>query len=436
MAEQQVSHQRVGTLFARGSATDEISDAELADGLKEALTKLGARHKVMLLPPDITRLMSKAGELTCAAYEHYGDAVSDVMPALGTHTPMSRPEIEKMYPGIPLGLFREHDWRGNTMVVGTVPAEVVEELSDGLIVAPWNATLNRMVVEGGHDLLLSVGQVVPHECLGMANFTKNLFIGVAGAETINFTHHICAVFGVENIMGRADTPGRRLFQKAYDEFTPQLPALFAMTVIGPDTTTGKMVTRGLFVGDTMECFEQACKLSLEVNFTMIEPQRKIVCYMDPEEYHFLWTANKAIYRTRLAVADGGELLVLAPGVHSFGEKPVLDKLIRRHGYITTPEMMQALETDPELADNLVAAAHMMLSSSENRFSITYCPSDKVSQAEIEKANFKWAPLEETLARYDPKKLKPGPNTLEDGEEIYFVPAPGSGLWAAKNRFLD
>lgn len=238
---------------------------------------------------------------------------------------------------------------------------------------------------------------------------------------------------VENIMGRSDNPGRRLFQRAYDEFTPTLPALFAMTVIGPKEGSSELVTRGLFVGDTMECFQRACKLSLEVNFTFVHPQKKIVCYLDPEEYHFLWTANKAIYRTRMAVADGGELVVLAPGVHSFGEKAEIDALIRRYGYVTTPELMAAIAEDAALQSNLVAAAHMMLSSSENRFTIRYC-AGHCSEEEITAANFAWADLDTMLARYNPKVLKPGPNTMPDGEEIYFVPAPAAGLWAARSRF--
>ena len=287
---------RVGTLYARGSVDDELTDEDLAAGVKEALAKLGPRQKVLILPPDITRLMSKSGAMACAAYDYYGEAVTDVMPTLGTHAPMSDSEIAKMYPTIPASLFRVHDWREDVVEVGVVPAETVEKETGGKIKVPWKATLNKLVVEGGHDLVFNVGQVVPHEALGMASYTKNMFIGAAGAETINLTHHITAVYGVENIMGRADNPGRRLFNTAYDTFCPTLPALFAMTVIGADGKGG-MATRGLFIGDTAECFEQAAKLSLEVNFTLLDkPLQKIVCYLDPEEYHFLWTANKAIYR--------------------------------------------------------------------------------------------------------------------------------------------
>ena len=323
------AHERWGTLYARGSPTDELSDADLAAGLRAAPDKIGAREKVLLLPPDITRLMSKAGELACAAHAYYGGAVADVMPALGTHAPMTPSQIAKMYPTIPPALFREHDWRDGTVAVGTVPAADVRELTGGAIDSPWTATLNALVARGGHDLVLSMGQVVPHEALGMANYTKNLFIGVAGAETINFTHHIMAVYGVENVMGRASNPGRALFDRAFDAFCPELPALFAMTVVGtkPD---GARVTRGFYVGDTSESFGLAARLSLEVNFTMVdEPHAKVVCLLDAHEYAFTWTANKAIYRTRLMVADGGELVVLAPGVRSFGERETLDRLIRK-----------------------------------------------------------------------------------------------------------
>ena len=116
---------------------------------------------------------------------------------------------------------------------------------------------------------------------------------------------------------------------------------------------GDLVTRGLFIGDDHSTFERAAHLAAEVNFTQLEtPLDNVVVYLDPEEFHTTWLGNKSIYRTRMAVADGGELVVMAPGVHSFREKEVIDRLIRRHGYVTTPELMAAIETDEELQDNL------------------------------------------------------------------------------------
>ena len=241
-----------------------------------------------------------------------------------------------MYPGIPPQLFRVHNWRSDVVTIGHVPASMVSDASDGKVNEPWPAQLNRLVWEGQHDLILSIGQVVPHEVMGMANYNKNLFVGVGGSQAINFSHFIGAVYGMERMMGRADNPLRRILNYASDHFLAGLPVVYVLTVIGrrPD---GELVTRGVFIGQDAECFYEAAKLSLEVNFTLVpEPLETVVVYLDPEEFKSTWLGNKSIYRTRMAIADGGHLIVLAPGVKTFGEDPEIDKLIRQFGYRTTP----------------------------------------------------------------------------------------------------
>lgn len=189
---------------------------------------------------------------------------------------------------------------------------------------------------GGHDLILSIGQVVPHEVMGMANFNKNIFVGTGGSEAINFSHFIGAVYGMERMMGRADNPLRRVLNYASTHFLTKLPLVYMLTVIGRGSN-GQLVTRGVFVGDGEECFMKAAELSLEVNFELLDaPLEKVVVYLDPEEFKSTWLGNKSIYRTRMAIADNGELIVLAPGVHRFGEDDRIDELIRKYGYRTTP----------------------------------------------------------------------------------------------------
>jgi nickel-dependent lactate racemase len=419
--------------FARGSLHDNLTTADLEQGLIEAFDQLGARRRVVLVPPDITRLHSRAGDMACCAWRYYGVRISDVLPALGTHSPMTPAQIDRMYPGIPHNRFRVHDWRAGVETLGRVPADYVREVSGGAVDFDWPAQIDRLLIEDGIDLILSMGQVVPHEVVGMANHNKNIFVGTGGPEGINKSHYLGAAYGMERIMGRADTPVRRLFDYASDHFARHLPIIYCQTVVGTDAE-GRMVTRGLFVGDDAECFRRAAALSLEVNFHLLgAPLDRVVVYLDPEEYKSTWLGNKSIYRTRMAIADGGELIVLAPGVREFGEDPEIDRLIRRYGYKGTPATQAAVRTQPELAANLSAAAHLIHGSSEGRFSITYAPGH-LTRAEVEQAGFRYGDLAALLKRYDITRLRDGVNRLPSGETFYYISNPAVGLWAYRGRF--
>lgn len=418
--------------LAEGSSTTVLSDQDLDRLLRQALDALGPRHNVLAVPPDFTRLNSKAGPLTCYTHDYYGDALKDVMPALGTHVPMTGPQLDHMYPTLPKSLIREHNWRDDVVTVGEVPADFVSAATEGIYEKPWPAQMNRLLWEGGHDLILSIGQVVPHEVIGMANYTKNIFVGTGGVKGINESHFIGAAYGMERMMGRADTPLRRILNEAADRFCTHLPLVYVLTVVGPDGQGG-LVTRGLFVGDSHDVFEQAAELSLEVNFTMIEEApKKMVVYLDPEEFHSTWLGNKSIYRTRMAMADEGELIVLGPEVGTFGEDPEIDRLIRKYGYRTTPEVMRFVEENQDIRDNLSAAAHLIHGSSEGRFSVTYAPG-KLTREEVEGVGYLYGDPAELSARYPVDELRDGWNE-RNGERFYYISNPALGLWAHQSRF--
>jgi nickel-dependent lactate racemase len=368
-------------------------------------------------------------------YEYFGDRLVDVMPALGTHFPMPDWQLDKMFPGLPRSLIREHRWREDVITIGEVPAEFVADVTDGIWTRPWPAQLNRLLWEGKHDLILSIGQVVPHEVVGMANYNKNVFVGTGGSRGINESHFIGAAYGMERMMGRADTPLRRILNYAQEHFCRHLPLVYVLTVVGSDGAGG-LATRGLFVGDDQACFQRAAELSVQVNFTVVdEPLGKVVVYLDPEEFHSTWLGNKSIYRTRMAIADDGELIVLAPAVKTFGEDPEIDRLIRKFGYRTTPEILRFMEENEDLQQNLSAAAHLIHGSSENRFCITYCPGE-LTRSEIEGVGYQYGDLHVMQQRYDPGDLADGWNTLPDGERIYFISNPALGLWAHESRLKD
>ena len=353
---------------------------------------------------------------------------------------MTEHQITEMYGDIPRSLFRDHDWRNDVVTLGEVPAEYVREVSGDTVDFAWPAQVNKLLVEGNFDLIISIGQVVPHEVVGMANHNKNIFVGTGGLEGINKSHFIGAAFGMEKMMGRTQTPVRRIFNYASHHFAKHLPILYILTVVGMDNEDGTLKVRGLYIGDDKEVFKAAAALSLEVNFNMLDrPMKKVVVHLDPAEFKSTWLGNKSVYRTRMAIADNGELIVLAPGLKEFGEDAEIDRMIRKYGYYGTPQTLKAVRENEDLKNNLSAAAHLIHGSSEGRFTVTYCPGntpESLTKQEIESVGFKYANLEEMSKKYDPAKLKDGWNSTADGEEFYYISNPAIGLWAVRERFKD
>ena len=423
--------------YARGSKTDNITPDEVRAALKQVFDGMGAKKRVLALPPDFTRFNSYAGPITEMAYDYFGEALTDVMPALGTHSPMTPEQIKTMFGHVPAELFRVHDWRNDVVTVGEVPAEYVHRISEGRLDYSWPAQVNKLLLDPSFDLILSIGQVVPHEVIGMANYTKNIFVGVGGSEGINKSHFIGATYGMERIMGRAKSPVRDVMEYAKNNFIKDLPIVFVQTVLAKNQETGKMELKGLFIGDDFECFQRAADLSLETNFIMVEKQiKKCLVYLDPEEFKSTWLGNKSVYRTRMALADGAELIVLAPALREFGEDKTIDTLIRKYGYKGTPHTLECTNANKDLQDNLGASAHLIHGSSEGRFTITYCPGPDMSREEIESVGFQYGDLDAVMKKYDVAHLKDGWNISADGEEFYYISNPALGLWAHPDRFKD
>ncbi len=394
--------------------------------------------KALLLPPDHTRLNSQAGPITAFAYEWLTErgVQVDILPTLGTHNPMTDAQLRMMYgEAIPLENFKVHDWRNGIVRKGEIPGEMLKKLSGGKVDYSVGVEVNEILFDD-YDLILSVGQVVPHEVVGMANYTKNIVVGAGGSDIINKSHFLGAVCNMETLLGRTDTPVRTLFNYAVDEFLSDLPITYILTVMEQDTDSGEMHMRGFYASDDAECYNEACELARKVNITLLDREpKKVVVYLDPHEFQSTWLGNKSIYRTRMAIADGGELVVLAPALKEFGEDPTIDKLIRKFGYNGTPATLKSVEEDDELRDNLSAAAHLIHGSSEGRFNITYCPGEGgITLDEIRSVGFDAEPYDEMAARYNPEELKDGYNTMPDGEEVFYISNPALGLWAYKEKF--
>ena len=410
-----------------------LSDDSIRYALQENLGNTEAK-KILVIPPDFTRMYSGAGIITAAIFDLLGDRCQiDVMPALGTHAPMSREECETFFLGrVKYENLIVHRWRDDVVKLGEVPAEFVREVSEGLVDQAIDAEVNHRLVDGGYDLILSVGQVVPHEVVGMANYSKNIFVGCGGSSMINSSHMLGAFYGLERIMGRDFSPVRRVFDYAEEHFLRDLPILYILTTT---TNTGdKTNIHGLYIGRSRENFEAAVADSQNRNLiTVDEPFKKVVVYLDPREFHSTWLGNKAVYRTRMAIADGGELIVLAPGVEKFGEDPENDRLIRKYGYVGRERVLKLVKEHPDLSENLSVAAHLIHGSSDGRFSVTYCTDPALlTEDEVRGVSFGWMPYAEAAAKYDPAVLKDGWNTV-DGERIFYVSNPALGLWKRQDN---
>ncbi len=419
--------------FAEGSPTDVIERDRSRRLVADLVDALGPARRVLLLPPDYTRLHSGAGELTTLLFDLLaaGGHV-EVMPALGTHAPMTASQREHMFPGIPDHAFRIHDWRRDLVQLGEVPSAVIRKLSDHRLDFPIRCEVNRRLADGGWDHILSIGQLVPHEVAGIANHAKNVFVGAGGPDTIHRTHYLGAVCGMEQAMGRVDTPVRAVLDYMARRIAPTLPVTYLLTVRDRDDS-GSLVTRGLFAGDDEACFRRGADLCRQVNMNLLdEPIRKAIVYLDPAEFKSTWLGNKAIYRLRMAMADGGELIVIAPGVEAFGEDAAIDRLIRKYGYHGTEPTLRFVAEHADLAENLAAAAHLIHGSTEGRFNVTYCP-ERLTRAEVQGVGFGYAEPGEIRARYNPTALTDGWNTV-GRERVFFVSHPGLALWALRRQF--
>ncbi len=402
----------------------------------EARKRMCAHPKrVLLLPPDITRAHSGAGRLTEMLYNRFaGEADVHVIPTLGQHVPHTEEENRHMFGSIPNERIHAHDWRAGSVPVGEIPADFVKEKTRGA--ADWAIpiVLNRMLIEEPWDLVINVGHVVPHEVLGFANHNKNYFIGLAGKDLICTSHMASASYGIENNLGTLVTPVRECFNKAEDDYLRHLPDLYVQVTMRRNEEN-ELVHTGVYVGDDLDTYLDAARQSREENITVLDkPLEKVVCVMQGDEFFSTWVANKAVYRTRMAIADGGELVVIAPGLKRFGEQPEVDELIRKVGYVGTPRVMEAYRTDPLLQDFAHGTAHLIHGSSEGRFRITYAPGH-MTREEIEGVNFGYADIGETIARYRPDTLREGFNEI-DGERFFFIPTPSAGLWSTREKLYS
>ena len=422
---------------------------EEAEGLSKAsITELTQRFadearkrickrpkKVLLLPPDITRAHSGAGWITEELYRIFASSADvHLIPTLGQHIPHTIEQNRWMFGNIPEERIHAHDWRNGSKVIGEVPDTFVRKVSDGQADWPIPVSLNRFLLEGGWDLILHIGHVVPHEVLGFASHNKNYFIGLGGKDTICASHMMAACCGIENNLGRLITPLRACYDRAEEECLAHLPDAYLLLTMAYDSAD-HLAHTGVYAGNDTATYLEAAKASQRQNIQVVPPLKKVVAVMQGDEFHSTWVANKAIYRTRMAMADGGELLIIAPGLRRFGEQPDVDAVIRKYGYTGTARIMNLWRKCPvggDLRDLTHATAHLIHGSSEGRFTVTYAPGH-LSRDEMNSVGFQYMDLESALRRYDPARMRNGFNVMPDGEEVFYINTPSAGLWSTKEK---
>ena len=354
----------------------------------------------------------------------------DILPALGTHDPMTAEELISMFGSeIPEKDFLVHNWRSDTIEIGKIPSQLLAELSDGNLEEEISLQINQNIFKNKYDLIISLGQVLPHEVVGMANYTKNIVVGCGGSQIINYSHFLGALAGMENIMGKDHSAVRKLYDYCQEEFLDSLPLLYLMTVNSSqaDKESGLTEIKGIFCGKSRDSFEKAVALSQKENIIKVEkPLQKVVVYLKADKFKSTWLGCKAVYRSRKAIADGGELIIIAPGINKFGEDKAIDKLIRKYGYLGSEKIIEAVKNNQDLRENLSAAAHLIHGSSEGRFKI-YLAAKNLIKKEIETVNFNYLAYNKAVQKYKIEDLEAGFNQL-GSEEVFYINNPATALW--------
>ncbi|MCK5267299.1 MAG: DUF2088 domain-containing protein [Spirochaetes bacterium] len=376
---------------------------------------------VLLVPPDITRIKSGAGKLSKILYDKLSETLDvHLMPALGQHIPHTKKENEKMYGEVPSDKIHIHDAFDGCVRLGDV-------FDNDNYKVP--ISVNRELIEGQWDFIISIGQVVPHEIFGFSGYNKNLLIGLGGSDTIASSHILSAFYGIENIMGRIDNPIREIFNLAEEKYLKDIPVVHILLVMGKGDD-GKPVYKGVYAGTGLETYNKAVKESRRQNIYFLDrPEKKIVCYMP--DVQSTWIANKAVYRSRMAVADYGKIIVIARDIKRFGDHENIDSIIRTHGYCGMDKIKSIYAKDQSLEKYAHAFAHLIHGSSEGRFDVVYaCENDW--SLEFEKVNYQWIDYKEAVEKYRPHGRTEGRYTTEDGEDFYFIPQPAMGLWQLRD----
>ncbi len=396
------------------------------------------KNRILIIAPNFTLINSVGGEITQILYSFLKDnSIIDIIPASGMHQPLSKENRIKNYGKIPEQVFKIHNWRDSVKNIGQISSEDIKELSNDVLDYTIDVDINQNLLNKEYDHIISIGQVYPHETAGFSNGVKNILYGLGGSDFINKTHFLSAVVGIDNIIGQTQNPIQNLFKYASDSFLKERVKIHYISYVISTNINAESFLQGLFFGDAenySRIFSKASKLSYNNNINVIsDPLKNILVFLDPQNYSSTWRGNEAIYRTRRALENNGNLVIIAPGLTNFIEDPTLDDLIRKFGYLGKEAILEKVNKSKLLQENLSLAAHLIQGSSENKFKITYCTKN-LSENDFRTVNYNWMNLEGAIKYYQIKKLKRGLNILPDGNEIFYITNPSINLWIARKKF--
>jgi lactate racemase len=328
------------------------------DIIHEALRVIQPGERVLAIIPDRTRDDNTHVLFPIASdfLRKRGVAAFDVLVAQGTHPPMSEAQKLLKIGGTDFdGHLFDHRWDEpeELITLGELSAATVRELTGGLIEQSIPVSINKLLAPGTYATVIVFGATVPHEVAGFAGGAKYFFPGVAGPELTHTTHWLGALAGIENIIGRVETPTRRLIEAATELISARIISL--NTVVSREAN-GELVTYALFAGEIRDAFRRAAEVSRQVHIRYTgRKYKKVIALLDPH-YDELWVGGKASYKLGAIIKEGGELIIYAPHLTKLSETH--GTLIEKYGYAPLESVRDMLGVSPELRENLCIAAHL------------------------------------------------------------------------------
>ncbi|HET6327639.1 MAG TPA: lactate racemase domain-containing protein [Planctomycetaceae bacterium] len=309
-----------------------LSESEVRDWFSREIPLSDFHGKrVLLIVPDATRTapLPLLFDALCSRLADVAQRVQ-ILIALGTHPPLTQEQITRLlglngqsssrYPN--LEVFN-HDWNCDEALatLGSLSASETREISQGLLSLDVPVRINSRIRDC--DVALVLGPVFPHEVAGFSGGNKYFFPGISGPELLNFFHWLGALITNVNIIGVADTPVRRVIDRA----AAMIPAERRCVAFVVSPGGG---VHGLSYGKPETAWRAAVDLSSLVHVRRVERPFQQVLSCAPPMYDELWVAGKCMYKLEPVVADGGELIIFAPHLKEISQTH--GKLIEGIGY--------------------------------------------------------------------------------------------------------
>ena len=418
------------SVIGTGSAATDLTAAEMRPIVEDALRSIGRGTRVLAVVSDRTRddNTPELFPLVSQTLARAGAASLDVLIAQGTHVPMNdgdkRAKIGAGLAALPLlGTVFDHHWdrESELTTLGTIGGEVIAAETGGLLHESVSIRLNAHLAPGQYDMVLVLGATVPHEVAGFAGGAKYFFPGVAGPELTHMTHWLGALATIERVIGRVETPTRRLIEAAA-AFVPA--PVIALTTVSTRDQAG-LKTRALFAGDLRGTVRRAAEVSQQVHVRYTGRRYKRVVAILDEHYDELWVGGKASYKLGGVIERGGELIIYAP--HLSAISLTHGALIEKYGYAPLERVRDMVEGSDELRANLCVAAHLAHVSYAGdrnadgvvtpRYRITLAAN--LSEEVCRRVNLGYL----DMRTFDPRAFRDNPDTLtvdNAGRDLYLV----------------